>query len=157
MRLWKFYFSNSTELAVFTFSKEERVLPNWFLWPFDHLGRGTQLVFIIPLTRTTWRRAKHPCPNRGRVRHTKHHTRWAVGNWVIFVSFNITISVLQDGQVTVEEFKQGVQSVCMGKKFEQFPESLKHAINCKFQDTDLNGMFTTSTVFSQNLYESQQQ
>ncbi|XP_054719519.1 sarcoplasmic calcium-binding protein 1-like [Uloborus diversus] len=45
----------------------------------------------------------------------------------------------KDGQVTVEEFKQGVQSVCMGKTFEQFPQSLKHAINCKFQATDLNG------------------
>ncbi|KFM61398.1 Sarcoplasmic calcium-binding protein 1, partial [Stegodyphus mimosarum] len=45
----------------------------------------------------------------------------------------------KDGQVTVEEFKQGVQSVCMGKKFEQFPQSLKHAINCKFHATDING------------------
>ncbi|XP_055942952.1 sarcoplasmic calcium-binding protein 1-like [Argiope bruennichi] len=45
----------------------------------------------------------------------------------------------RDGQVTVEEFKQGVQSVCMGKTFEQFPQSLKHAINCKFHATDING------------------
>lgn len=45
----------------------------------------------------------------------------------------------KDGQVSVEEFKQGVQSVCVGKKFEQFPQSLKHAIKCKFHATDLNG------------------
>jgi Ca2+-binding EF-hand superfamily protein len=45
----------------------------------------------------------------------------------------------KDGNVTVEEFKQGVQTVCVGKKFEQFPQSLKHAINCKFHATDLNG------------------
>lgn len=44
----------------------------------------------------------------------------------------------KDGQVTVEEFKQGVQTVCVGKKFDQFPQSLKHAINCKFNATDLN-------------------
>lgn len=45
----------------------------------------------------------------------------------------------KDGQVTVEEFKQGVKNVCVGKKFDQFPQSLKHAINCKFHATDLNG------------------
>ncbi|KAG8195633.1 hypothetical protein JTE90_017925 [Oedothorax gibbosus] len=45
----------------------------------------------------------------------------------------------RDGNVTVEEFKQGVQSVCMGKTFEQFPQSLKHAINCKYHATDING------------------
>lgn len=45
----------------------------------------------------------------------------------------------KDGQVTVEEFKQSVQDVCLGKKFEQFPQSLKHAIDCKFHATDLNG------------------
>ncbi|XP_015908960.1 sarcoplasmic calcium-binding protein 1-like [Parasteatoda tepidariorum] len=44
----------------------------------------------------------------------------------------------RDGNVTVEEFKQGVQGVCMGKTFEQFPQSLKHAINCKFHATDVN-------------------
>jgi len=44
----------------------------------------------------------------------------------------------KDGQVSVEEFKQGVQTVCVGKKFEQFPQSLKHAIICKFNATDLN-------------------
>lgn len=45
----------------------------------------------------------------------------------------------KDGQVTVEEFKQAVQNVCLGKKFDLFPQSLKHSINCKFHSTDLNG------------------
>ncbi|XP_013785991.2 sarcoplasmic calcium-binding protein 1-like [Limulus polyphemus] len=45
----------------------------------------------------------------------------------------------KDGQVSVEEFKQAVQNVCVGKAFENFPESLKYAITSKFNTTDING------------------
>lgn len=44
----------------------------------------------------------------------------------------------KDGQVSVEEFKQVVQQACVGKKFDQFPQSLKYAIDSKFNSTDLN-------------------
>ncbi|XP_029848908.3 sarcoplasmic calcium-binding protein 1 isoform X3 [Ixodes scapularis] len=44
-----------------------------------------------------------------------------------------------DGHVTVEEFKQAVQNLCVGKTFEQFPQPLKHAINCKYATADANG------------------
>ncbi|XP_076349790.1 sarcoplasmic calcium-binding protein-like isoform X2 [Tachypleus tridentatus] len=43
-----------------------------------------------------------------------------------------------DGQVTVEEFKQAVQNVCVGKTFDSFPDSLKYAITSKFNTTDVN-------------------
>lgn len=45
----------------------------------------------------------------------------------------------KDGHVTVEEFKQAVQNLCVGKTFEQFPQPLKHAINCKYATADANG------------------
>ncbi|XP_013780791.1 sarcoplasmic calcium-binding protein 1-like, partial [Limulus polyphemus] len=44
----------------------------------------------------------------------------------------------KDGQVTVEEFKQAVQNVCVGKNFDSFPDSLKYAITSKFNTTDIN-------------------
>ncbi|CAN7947371.1 unnamed protein product, partial [Ixodes pacificus] len=49
----------------------------------------------------------------------------------------------QDGHVTVEEFKQAVQNLCVGKTFEQFPQPLKHAINCKYATADANGTAVT--------------
>ncbi|XP_064488870.1 sarcoplasmic calcium-binding protein 1-like [Ornithodoros turicata] len=45
----------------------------------------------------------------------------------------------KDGQVTVEEFKKAVQNLCVGRSFDQFPQPLKHAINCQFATTDANG------------------
>lgn len=45
----------------------------------------------------------------------------------------------KDGHVTVEEFKQAVQNLCVGKIFEEFPQAFKHAISCKFATADANG------------------
>jgi Ca2+-binding EF-hand superfamily protein len=45
----------------------------------------------------------------------------------------------KDGQVSVDEFREAVRKVCMGKPFGQFPESLRHSITQKFKAIDCNG------------------
>lgn len=64
-------------------------------------------------------------------------------NKTVMISLWMEIAELadfnKDGQVTTEEFQSAVQNVCVGKKFDQFPQSLKHAINCKFMGADING------------------
>ncbi|XP_026475675.1 sarcoplasmic calcium-binding protein 1-like, partial [Ctenocephalides felis] len=45
----------------------------------------------------------------------------------------------QDGIITVEEFKQAVQATCVGKHYEEFPQSMKAFIESNFRVVDLNG------------------
>jgi len=45
----------------------------------------------------------------------------------------------KDGEVSVEEFKQAVQTHCKGKKFEAFPSAFKSFICNQFKTVDVNG------------------
>ena len=46
----------------------------------------------------------------------------------------------QDGQVTVDEFKQAVQNACVGKGYDNFPGAFKSFIANQFKTVDVNGM-----------------
>ena len=41
--------------------------------------------------------------------------------------------------VTVDEFKQAVKKVCVGKNYDEFPAALKVFISKIFESVDLNG------------------
>jgi len=45
----------------------------------------------------------------------------------------------KDGEVSVEEFKQAVQTHCKGKKFDAFPAAFKSFICNQFKTVDVNG------------------
>lgn len=45
----------------------------------------------------------------------------------------------KDGEVTVDEFKDAVKNVCVGKKYDEFPQSMKMFITEKFKTIDVNG------------------
>jgi len=45
----------------------------------------------------------------------------------------------KDGEVSVEEFKQAVQTHCKGKKFDDFPAAFKVFIKNQFKTIDVNG------------------
>lgn len=47
---------------------------------------------------------------------------------------------LQDGEVTVDEFKQAVQKHCSGKSFDDYPDAFKTFIASVFKAVDVNGM-----------------
>ncbi|KAF2896927.1 hypothetical protein ILUMI_09251 [Ignelater luminosus] len=46
--------------------------------------------------------------------------------------------LLQDGKITVEEFKQAVQQCCLGRRYEDFPQAMKMFIDSNFKMVDLN-------------------
>ncbi|KAL3273832.1 hypothetical protein HHI36_015259 [Cryptolaemus montrouzieri] len=46
--------------------------------------------------------------------------------------------LLQDGMITVDEFKQAVQQCCLGRRYEDFPQSMKMFIDTNFKMIDLN-------------------
>merc|ERR1712168_803219 len=45
----------------------------------------------------------------------------------------------KDGEVSVEEFKQAVQTHCKGKKYDDFPAAFKVFIMNQFKTIDVNG------------------
>jgi len=45
----------------------------------------------------------------------------------------------KDGEVSVEEFKQAVQTHCKGKKFDAFPAAFRSFICNQFKTVDVNG------------------
>jgi len=45
----------------------------------------------------------------------------------------------KDGEVSVEEFKQAVQTHCKGKKYDEFPAAFKTFIMNQFKTIDVNG------------------
>ena len=45
----------------------------------------------------------------------------------------------QDDQVTVDEFKQAIQSNCQGKTYTDFPTAFKTFISTMFKTIDVNG------------------
>ena len=47
---------------------------------------------------------------------------------------------IQDGQVSVDEFKSAVKNACVGKPFDDFPSALKAFISSHFSTVDVNGM-----------------
>lgn len=47
---------------------------------------------------------------------------------------------LQDGQVTVDEFKQAIQKHCQGKNWADLPRAFKTFISSTFKTIDVNGM-----------------
>ncbi|XP_044758393.1 sarcoplasmic calcium-binding protein 1 isoform X1 [Coccinella septempunctata] len=46
--------------------------------------------------------------------------------------------LLQDGKISVEEFKQAVQQCCVGRRYEEFPQSMKMFIDTNFKMVDMN-------------------
>lgn len=50
-------------------------------------------------------------------------------------------SNFQDGQVTVEEFRQAIMKTCTGKTYSEFPKAFKTFIGNTFKTIDVNGMF----------------
>lgn len=46
--------------------------------------------------------------------------------------------LLQDGRITVDEFKQAVQLCCMGRRYDDFPQAMKMFIDSNFKMVDLN-------------------
>lgn len=47
--------------------------------------------------------------------------------------------IFQDGQVTVEEFKQAIQKHCVGKNWAELPGAFKTFISSTFKTIDVNG------------------
>lgn len=50
----------------------------------------------------------------------------------------LTAFALQDGMITVEEFKQAVKNSCVGRKYEEFPQAMKAFIESNFRMIDIN-------------------
>ncbi|KAG6450658.1 hypothetical protein O3G_MSEX006686 [Manduca sexta] len=44
----------------------------------------------------------------------------------------------KDGMITVDEFKQAVMNSCVGRKYDDFPQSMKAFIETNFRMIDLN-------------------
>lgn len=47
--------------------------------------------------------------------------------------------------MSIDEFKQAVQNVCVGKAFTTFPTAFKSFIANQFKTVDVNGMFLKPT------------
>lgn len=45
----------------------------------------------------------------------------------------------QDGEVSVDEFKKGIESSCKGKEYNDFPQAFKFFIDSSFRTIDING------------------
>ncbi|KAH9640282.1 hypothetical protein HF086_001634 [Spodoptera exigua] len=45
---------------------------------------------------------------------------------------------LQDGTITVDEFKQAVKNSCVGRRYEDFPQAMKAFIETNFRMIDIN-------------------
>ena len=45
----------------------------------------------------------------------------------------------KDGEVTVDEFKKGIQVSCKGKSYQDFPQAFKFFIDSSFRTIDING------------------
>ncbi len=45
----------------------------------------------------------------------------------------------RDGEVTVDEFKRGIQVSCKGKSYKEFPQAFKFFIDSSFRTIDING------------------
>ncbi|KAF5280831.1 hypothetical protein FQR65_LT14938 [Abscondita terminalis] len=46
--------------------------------------------------------------------------------------------LLQDGKITVDEFKQAVQQCCLGKRYDDLPQAMKMFIDSSFKMVDMN-------------------
>lgn len=46
--------------------------------------------------------------------------------------------LLQDGKITVDEFKRAVQQCCLGRRYEDFPQAMKMFIDSNFKMIDMN-------------------
>ena len=47
---------------------------------------------------------------------------------------------LQDGQVSVEEFKCAIKDTCLNKEYDELPDALRAFIGSLFATVDVNGM-----------------
>ena len=45
----------------------------------------------------------------------------------------------KDGEVTVEEFKRGIEVSCKGKGYKEFPQAFKFFIDSSFRTIDIDG------------------
>ena len=85
-----------------------------------------------------------------------HRTHWtssktfAPAHSADLYAFFITPSVWkQDHEVSVEEYKTALQSVCVGKSYSDFPQGFKRFIEKSFLTVDLDGKFA-NVFFLQN-------
>ena len=53
-------------------------------------------------------------------------------------TLTVGMTNLQDGQVTVEEFRQAIQTNCSGKGYADFPAAFKSFIAKAFKTIDVN-------------------
>lgn len=59
-------------------------------------------------------------------------------NVVLFYLVPRKQDLLQDGKITVEEFKEAVQQCCVGRRYDDFPQAMKMFIDSNFKMVDLN-------------------
>ncbi len=52
---------------------------------------------------------------------------------------NNLLCISQDGEVSVEEFKRGIETTCKGKSYEDLPKAFKFFIDSSFRTIDING------------------
>ena len=50
------------------------------------------------------------------------------------------LTVSQDGEVTVDEFKKAIQNNCTGKAYGEFPKAFKAFIEGLFRTVDIDGI-----------------
>lgn len=49
--------------------------------------------------------------------------------------------MLQDGEVSADEFKKAIQTNCVGKSYADFPGALKSFVDTIFRSIDVDGNF----------------
>ena len=50
----------------------------------------------------------------------------------------------KDGEVSVEEFKRGIEGSCKGKTYKDLPEAFKFFIDSSFRTIDIDGQYRTN-------------
>ena len=59
---------------------------------------------------------------------------------------------MQDGVVSIDEFKAAVKKVCVGKSYDSFPQALKAFVDKMFASIDLNGKKGTAFEAKKPVY-----
>lgn len=60
---------------------------------------------------------------------------------IILITFLLFQELLEEGKISVDEFKDAVQQCCMGKRYEHLPQALK-----MFIGTNITSIFATTTI-----------
>lgn len=57
------------------------------------------------------------------------------------------VSLFQDGEVHVDEFKEAIKKNCTGKSYAEFPGPFKTFIANQFKTIDVNGTLMMTSLF----------